>query len=72
MGSGLGVIGRKADIKYRVTLEDIKALSKLQREILTVVSAYVKPGGCLIYSTCTVTSEENEENVRWFQEHFSF
>ena len=70
--SGLGVIGRKADIKYRVTLEDIKALSKLQREILTVVSAYVKPGGCLIYSTCTVTSEENEENVRWFQEHFPF
>ena len=70
--SGLGVIGRKADIKYRVTRSDIKTLAKLQRDILTVVSAYVKPGGCLIYSTCTVNPEENEENVRWFQEHFPF
>ena len=51
--SGLGVIGRKADIKYRVSREDIEALAKLQRDILTVVSDYVKPGGCLIYSTCT-------------------
>jgi 16S rRNA (cytosine967-C5)-methyltransferase len=70
--SGLGVIGRKADIKYRVCMEDIKALAKLQRDILSVVSGYVKPGGCLIYSTCTVNPIENEENVRWFQEHFPF
>ena len=70
--SGLGVIGRKADIKYRVSREDIEALAKLQRDILTVVSDYVKPGGCLIYSTCTVNPEENEENVRWFQEYFPF
>lgn len=41
--SGLGVIGRKADIKYRVSREDIEALAKLQRDILTVVSDYVKP-----------------------------
>ncbi len=70
--SGLGVIGRKADIKYRVNREDIATLAKLQRDILTVVSDYVKPGGCLIYSTCTVNPEENEENVQWFQEHFPF
>ena len=70
--SGLGVIGRKADIKYRMSREDMKALAKLQREILSVVQAYVKPGGCLIYSTCTVNPEENVENVRWFQKNFSF
>lgn len=70
--SGLGVIGRKADIKYRMGREDMKALAKLQREILSVVQAYVKPGSCLIYSTCTVNPEENEENVRWFQKNFSF
>ena len=70
--SGLGVIGRKADIKYRMNRENMKALADLQKKILTVVQAYVKPEGCLIYSTCTVNPEENEENVRWFQEHFPF
>lgn len=70
--SGLGVIGRKADIKYRVTPEDLKTLAKLQKDILKVVSTYVKPGGCLIYSTCTVNTLENEDNVRWFEENFPF
>lgn len=70
--SGLGVIGRKADIKYRMSREDMKSLADLQKKILTVVQAYVKPGGCLIYSTCTVNPEENEENVRWFRESFPF
>lgn len=57
--SGLGVIGRKSDIKYRVTPEDIESLHKLQRQILKVAVRYVKPGGKLIYSTCTVTKAEN-------------
>lgn len=70
--SGLGVIGRKPDIRYRMTREDMKSLAELQREILTVVSRYVKPGGILVYSTCTVNPEENEENVRWFLENFPF
>lgn len=70
--SGLGVIGRKADIKYRVTPADLKALQNLQRDILKVVSEYVKPGGCLIYSTCTVNRGENEANVQWFKEKFPF
>ena len=68
--SGLGVIGRKPDIRYRMSREDMKSLARLQREILTVVSRYVKPGGTLIYSTCTVNPEENEENVRWFWRTF--
>lgn len=64
--SGLGVIGKKNDIKYKTTREDIENLVHLQREILLTAKAYVKPGGVLIYSTCTVNTLENEENVKWF------
>ena len=70
--SGLGVMGRKADIKRSVTPEKITALAALQREILSVVQHYVKPGGILVYSTCTVSKAENEENMQWFEEHFPF
>ena len=70
--SGLGVMGRKPDIRYRMTKEQIRALQKLQREMLSVVSGYVKPGGRLIFSTCTVTREENAENVRWIRENLPF
>lgn len=64
--SGLGVLGKKADIKYRVTEKACRELSALQREILQVVQQYVKPGGILVYSTCTINSGENEENTAWF------
>ncbi|WP_394522198.1 16S rRNA (cytosine(967)-C(5))-methyltransferase RsmB [Lacrimispora sp. JR3] len=70
--SGLGIIGRKPDIKYRLKQEDLASLASLQREILTVVQSYVKPGGKLVFSTCTINKKENEENVRWFLEHFPF
>lgn len=70
--SGLGVIGRKADIKYRVQPEDVASIAALQREILAVVWQYVKPGGKLVYSTCTLTEEENENNTRWFLENHPF
>jgi len=70
--SGLGVIGRKADIKYRVCEEDLESLSKLQRDILNVVYDYVKPGGILIYSTCTLDKKENEDNADWIVENLPF
>lgn len=70
--SGLGVIGRKGDIKYRVTKEDVINIAALQQKILSVVWQYVKPGGKLIYSTCTLTEEENEKNTAWFLEQFPF
>lgn len=70
--SGLGVIGRKGDIKYRVTKEDVTEIAALQQKILSVVWQYVKPGGKLIYSTCTLTEEENEKNTAWFLEQFPF
>lgn len=70
--SGLGVIGKKPDIKYRVTKERILSLAELQRKILSVVSRYVKSGGKLVYSTCTVSRQENEAQRDWFLKHFPF
>lgn len=70
--SGLGVIGRKGDIKYRITREDVAEVATLQRKILSVVWQYVRPGGKLLYSTCTLTEEENEKNSAWFLEQFPF
>lgn len=66
--SGLGVLGRKPDIKYRMTEEEQRTLAGLQRRILSVVNRYVKPGGRLLYSTCTIHRAENEENAVWFSE----
>ena len=71
--SGLGVIAGKPDIKYKTKPGDIEELATIQREILDVASAYVKRGGRLIYSTCTVTDAENRENAKWFaKEHPEF
>ncbi len=70
--SGLGVIGKKRDIKYRITKEAVSELVKLQRQILDVVWRYVKPGGVLVYSTCTINPDENEKTARWFAENYPF
>ena len=70
--SGLGVAGRKSDIKYRVTPESVDDLVELQRRILHNAASYVKEGGALIFSTCTISAAENIENVRWFLEHYPF
>ena len=70
--SGLGVLGRKPDIKWRVTPESLDSLAGLQRQILSVVWQYVKPGGILIYSTCTINRKENEDNRDWFLGQFPF
>ncbi len=70
--SGLGDIGSKPEIRYRVTEDDIMTLCSLQKEILETVQSYVTEGGFLSYSTCTVTREENEENAKWFTSQFPF
>jgi len=71
--SGLGVLGKKTDLKYKMTEQTQKELVTLQRDILSKVKSYVKPGGTLIYSTCTIHAQENMENVEWFlQEHKEF
>ena len=70
--SGLGVMGRKTDIKYKLNPAKMQELVGLQREILEQASTYVKPGGTLIYSTCTIGKEENQDNVEWFLEHYPY
>lgn len=70
--SGLGVLGKKYDIKYNLTQKQQKDLVELQRKILDVVSRYVKPSGVLIYSTCTINVKENIENMNWFLANYDF
>lgn len=66
--SGLGVIGKKRDIKYRITPETVEELTVLQRQILTVAVSYLKPGGRLLFSTCTINRKENEDNFAWLRD----
>ena len=70
--SGLGIMGRKPDIRCNMTREQTLALAGLQREILSVVWRYVKPGGTMVYSTCTIDRAENEENAAWILENLPF
>ena len=70
--SGLGVIGKKQDIKYKMTQARQTELIRLQRKILHVVQSYVKPGGVLVYSTCTIGADENQMNLKWFLDYFPF
>ncbi len=71
--SGLGVMANKPDLKYRMKNEKIDGLVETQRQLLDVCSRYVQPGGLLVYSTCTLLPEENEQQVRNFlQKHPDF
>ena len=70
--SGFGIIGKKPDIKYKNTPVSIDELVKLQRRILATVWQYVKPGGILVYSTCTINHDENEAMMEWFTENYPF
>ena len=67
--SGLGIMGRKNDIKYQMTQQQLSELAQLQRGILSVIWKYVKPGGEMIFSTCTLNRGENIENIRWIEEN---
>lgn len=70
--SGLGIIRRKPEIKYKEDL-GLDSLPQLQYDILCSCSEYVKAGGMLVYSTCTLNPAENEENVkRFLTEHSDF
>ena len=64
--SGLGVLAKKTDLKYKATKEGADSLAKLQREMLKNVQAYVKDEGKLVYSTCTINPADNMDNVHWF------
>ena len=70
--SGLGIIGKKPEIKYK-KLDDIKELLPIQRKILETTSNYVKKGGRLVYSTCSINPNENRKICDTFlKEHTDF
>ena len=70
--SGLGVIGKKQDIKYKMNPTRQEELVRIQRRILGVSQNYVKPGGVLIFSTCTIGVDENQMNLKYFLENYPF
>jgi 16S rRNA (cytosine967-C5)-methyltransferase len=71
--SGLGTLSKKPDIKWKRDLLDIKRLTPLQSELLDKAAELVKPGGVVVYSTCTIEPEENFEIVSKFLEtHTNF
>jgi 16S rRNA (cytosine967-C5)-methyltransferase len=70
--SGFGVFAKKPELRYK-DVEKSRGLPKIQRDILENACRYVKDGGLLVYSTCTLLPEENEDNVRRFlSEHPEF
>lgn len=67
--SALGLLYRKPDIKIHKKAEDIPELISIQRALIQNCAGYVKPGGKILYSTCTINAEENGGNVGWFLEN---
>lgn len=64
--SGLGVLAKKPDIKWKRDITDVLKLAKMQSELLENAARLVKPGGVLVYSTCTIEPEENTGTIRNF------
>lgn len=64
--SGLGVLRRNPDSKWKLSLNEIQQLISLQRKILTDYTGVVKSGGYMVYATCSILPEENEKQVQWF------
>ncbi|HIG73140.1 MAG TPA: 16S rRNA (cytosine(967)-C(5))-methyltransferase RsmB [Bacteroidetes bacterium] len=64
--SGTGVLAKRADLRWNRTPEEMGALAVLQRDLLAAAAAHVRPGGVLVYSTCSLEPEENEGQVEAF------
>ncbi len=67
--SGLGTLHRHADARWRQTPDSVKALAQLQSELLTQTATWVKPGGTLVYATCSLHPAENEQVIQAFLHH---
>lgn len=69
--TGLGVIRRRLDLRWRIRESDVQRMVALQRRILENAAGLIKPGGALVYSTCTVTPEENRQQIEEFLKRHS-
>jgi 16S rRNA (cytosine967-C5)-methyltransferase len=68
--SNSGVLARRAEAKYRLTDKSLAQLASLQREIVTNAMRLLKPGGLLLYSTCSLEPAENSEQIAWMVRQF--
>lgn len=68
--SGFGIIRKKPEIKYTKSMKELSSIVELQRKIMINAAKYVKLGGTLVYSTCTLNKKENEDNIDWFLNEF--
>ncbi len=66
--SGTGTLRRNPDLKWRTTPADVARLGDAQRSLLEAAALLVRPGGCLVYATCSLLDEENEQQAAWFEE----
>lgn len=64
--TGTGVMNRRSDLRYHRQEVDLPALTALQKELLEHAAGLLRPGGVLVYATCSMEPEENEQNIRWF------
>jgi 16S rRNA (cytosine967-C5)-methyltransferase len=64
--SGLGVLRRNPDTKWKLTMDEINRLQDLQKEIISKYSEMAKVGGVMVYATCSILNRENEQQVQWF------
>jgi len=67
--SGLGVLRRNPDSKWKLNLEEIERVKTIQREILTNFSDITKVGGKMVYATCSILPSEGEDQVKWFMKN---
>lgn len=68
--SGMGILSKKPDIKYHLQEKQIEELANLSQKILSNVVKYIKSGGTLIFSTCTMNKTENDMNREWLMNHY--
>ncbi len=69
--SGTGTLRRNPDMKWRFDSSFLENLLRLQREIVERATKFMKPKGSLVYATCSILAEENEEQIAYFEEHFN-
>ena len=64
--TGTGVMGRRTDIRWRREKEDVESMVTIQKSIIAHMAQFLKPGGVMVYATCSMEMEENWNVVKWF------